>query len=83
MAHPIDSICRNCKRRYASLRSQSWFNGYCTMRCLRAKAKYYGCKADKDIFDTLHRVSEIGQIKIKAHKNVLINNALRNGICFK
>lgn len=59
--------CRECQKVYQDDTSRAFFMGYCSQKCLKAKAKRYGWsekKGGRRLFDTISK--EVGSVYVHA-----------------
>lgn len=62
-------ICRFCKKEYNNQTSRCDYTGYCTQRCMKAKARELGWTPAIEkmykvsIYDKLKRHGQVGDVK--------------------
>lgn len=56
--------CRNCGKKYGSLKARGDWKGYCSAKCQHTKAKELGYSKKSDIteYQVLNNANEIGDI---------------------
>jgi hypothetical protein len=66
-------LCRNCGKKYDSLKARGDWKGYCSAKCQHDKAKAYGYRkgSSRSEYDILHSTGLIGDVPTEEEKEHL------------